>query len=448
MKKYLFIVTYSILLFSFSNIVFAGTCTDRGFSVTNKIDTICTTAYDNCTSNYTSDMALPSEVPFAINLKCSELIGSVQSYDIKDAAYCMKYTLLSPESPLPDSRNMEYCFAAQSCIADEWQILCDETAKNCCQESTEVVVDNPTQPVVPTTPNIPSVSTPIDPSNGFTYTNNDYGFSLTLPQEWSTYLLLKSVDDNIIHFGFSMRNGTEHVTLFEIGITTNGITPVHEEYLGENSSYKFSFSHLNGEPPSNLVARVLELDEIKNSFNTHIPNIIAIPTTTNTLVFNDIIGHKYKDAITYVKKEAIVKGYSDGNYKPDNPINRAEFIKIIMESGFDKSVFGGSNCFSDVGTEWFAEYVCAAKNLSVIKGYSDGSFGANNSITLVEALKIIFESASILSGDTIIPVQGPWYQTYLDLANSLNLLNTINPAVNHNLTRGEMAELIYMIDKL
>lgn len=444
MKKHLLITVSAILWISLSSTVFAGTCTDRGYSVDSSTDNMCTTIYNSCKSNYTTDMALPSEVPAYINTYCTESIGIIQSYDATDAAYCMAFTLYSAEAPLIDVRDGEYCFAAQACIAEQWQDFCDEEARLCCEGG-----DSTTPPVDPDPDPDPSgdgTTPPVDPdpSDGFLYKDDNYGFSLTLPQEWATHTLTKAVEANITHFSFYMRSGSDLVALFSIGITT-GSTPEMEEYLGENNYYKFSFSHLNGDPPSDLLPRVLELDQIKQSFATHTASVA--PSVSST--FSDTFGHQYEDAITYVKDQGIVIGYSDGTYKPNNPINRAEFIKIIMEAGFEDSVFGGSNCFTDVGTEWFAEYVCAAKDYEIILGYPNGSFGPANSIILAEALKIIFETAASMSGDIIEPTpEGPWYQIYMDLANSVNLLMTINAEAAHDLTRGEMAELIYIIDSM
>ncbi len=158
-------------------------------------------------------------------------------------------------------------------------------------------------------------------------------------------------------------------------------------------------------------------------------------------VFTDTGGHRYETAINYVYNNGIVNGYPDGSYGPDRAINRAEFTKIIMGSSFDSSVLTGSDCFPDVGNDWFAPYVCAAQSMGIIGGYPNGRFEPNNNINLAESLKIIFEGAGVDVPET----GGPWYQKYVDLASQMGLLNTINSDPAHNLTRGEMAELIYII---
>jgi len=159
--------------------------------------------------------------------------------------------------------------------------------------------------------------------------------------------------------------------------------------------------------------------------------------------FKDISGNKFETAICYVKKKGIVKGYSDGTYKPNTPINRAEFTKIIIGTTYENSTISGSNCFSDIKNEWFAKFVCKAKKANIIAGYSDKTFRPQNNINLAEAMKIIIEGAAKTENFEIPNAEGPWYQKYINVANQLELLKTINSNPSHNLTRGELAEIIY-----
>jgi len=160
--------------------------------------------------------------------------------------------------------------------------------------------------------------------------------------------------------------------------------------------------------------------------------------------FLDTLGAQHETAICYVYQNGIVQGYSDGTYGPNNSINRAEFMKIMMGSNFDDSVLVGSYCFDDVGADWFAKYVCAAYDMGIVNGYSDGTFKPASNINLAEALKIIFEAAGVDLEDA----GGAWYQKYLDAANSMGLLFNVNSDPAHLLTRGEMAQIIYSADNL
>src|SRR5699024_11185593 len=79
---------------------------------------------------------------------------------------------------------------------------------------------------------------------------------------------------------------------------------------------------------------------------------------------------------------------SDGSFRPDNDITRAEFIKII------NSVFGypelGQVDFTDVNEgDWFYDDLAKAVEAGYIEGYSDETMRPNNPITRAEASKII-----------------------------------------------------------
>ncbi|ADQ41898.1 transglutaminase domain-containing protein [Caldicellulosiruptor acetigenus I77R1B] len=82
----------------------------------------------------------------------------------------------------------------------------------------------------------------------------------------------------------------------------------------------------------------------------------------------------------------VVKGYSDGTFKPSQFISRAEFVKLLANVIGEISIDTGTN-FKDVKkTDW---YYSALNSLSrYISGYSDQTFRANKNITREEAAVI------------------------------------------------------------
>ncbi|MBU0580402.1 MAG: S-layer homology domain-containing protein [Candidatus Margulisbacteria bacterium] len=174
------------------------------------------------------------------------------------------------------------------------------------------------------------------------------------------------------------------------------------------------------------------------------PPAVEQTTTTTPIpeqVFSDVpVNNAFFDAIGYLVDNNIVSGYGDGTYKPYNAINRAEFTKIVV--GAIAPNVSGSNCFPDVRDEWFAPYVCYAKEHRIIEGYSDDTFKPNQNINLAESLKIVLLALEV---DLSTNQGTAWFDVYVNTANRDNLLANINPDVGHNVSRGEMAELIYSI---
>lgn len=160
--------------------------------------------------------------------------------------------------------------------------------------------------------------------------------------------------------------------------------------------------------------------------------------------FSDISSsHKHAEAINFVKANGFVDGYADGTYKADNKINRAEFTKILTIAAFTEAEsYPGSNCFGDIkGSDWFSKYVCFAKSREIIGGYPDRTFKPANNINAAEALKITLEALY----DVIPDISGAWYQKYWDFAMNNTLLPTEWAKPDQQITRGEMAQLIFNI---
>ena len=125
---------------------------------------------------------------------------------------------------------------------------------------------------------------------------------------------------------------------------------------------------------------------------------VFLPSTVlaNAGTFTDVSeGNQYFDAIQYAKDSGIVEGYADGYYKPAKEINRAEFLKILLETKYktELELAVGSNCFEDIiGDEWFEKYVCYAKDIGVVNGYDDGTYKPSIEINRAEFTKIIIEA--------------------------------------------------------
>lgn len=162
------------------------------------------------------------------------------------------------------------------------------------------------------------------------------------------------------------------------------------------------------------------------------------------IAMRDISGHKYEDAVWYVYNNGIVQGYTDGSYKPDQTINRAELLKIIVEAKYANEIdsfvmtSSGGSCFSDVPTDqWYAKYVCFAEREGIVEGYDDGTFKPAQQINFVEALKIamIGFGYEYTEGD-------PWYKNIIDDASPRDFIPLDIYGFSQAFKRGQMAEMI------
>ena len=83
----------------------------------------------------------------------------------------------------------------------------------------------------------------------------------------------------------------------------------------------------------------------------------------------------------------IVKGDSQGKFNPNAPITRAEFAAIAAR--FDDKANTTAVDFSDIASHWAKNEISAAANNGWINGYTDGTFRPNNKITRAEAMTLV-----------------------------------------------------------
>ena len=152
----------------------------------------------------------------------------------------------------------------------------------------------------------------------------------------------------------------------------------------------------------------------------------------------------YIGSIQYAKENSIVQGNPDGTFAPERPITRQEFAKILVESSTDNSLFTPfteEKCFQDLTDEWSYQYICYAKDKNIIRGYNDGLFHPLDTITFIEATKIILKTF----GYTFDESQADWYKTYLKQMEDLRMIPITLDTPDKKITRSEMTELILRI---
>ena len=164
--------------------------------------------------------------------------------------------------------------------------------------------------------------------------------------------------------------------------------------------------------------------------------------------------HKNFTAIEYLVSIGTLQGYDDGTFKPGKTINRAEMMKVLVAGqGLDPDAAQYKGCFPDVGEEWFARFVCYAKEQEWVGGYPDGTFKPANPINKVESIKMLVNALGLAGRlpETVAETlftdtdSGAWYAPYIKVAKDLGLLeetgSTFNPTGEKN--RGGVAENIF-----
>ncbi len=106
--------------------------------------------------------------------------------------------------------------------------------------------------------------------------------------------------------------------------------------------------------------------------------------------FPDITGHWAKNYINDIALTGIIKGYPDGTFGADDAINRGEFATMLVRTLNLENDAASATFFKDVkGSEWYAGAVGAAYKAGIISGYPDQTFRANDEISREEMAKMM-----------------------------------------------------------
>lgn len=168
----------------------------------------------------------------------------------------------------------------------------------------------------------------------------------------------------------------------------------------------------------------------------------VIPAHASYAQFSDIEGHDYAEAIEYLETENIMEGYADGTARPDTNINRAEFLKILMEMEDIPTAEKGN--FSDVkDKDWFAPYIYGAAEAGLVNGYADGSFKPEQNINFAEASKMI---AIAIGFEVLDRPDDIWYQQYVLRLSRRAAIPLSISSFDKLVTRGETAEMIWRMN--
>ena len=110
--------------------------------------------------------------------------------------------------------------------------------------------------------------------------------------------------------------------------------------------------------------------------------------STKSNSYSDVAaGAWYNHAVSTLSAMGIVKGDSQGKFNPNAPITRAEFAAIAAR--FDDKANTTAVDFSDIASHWAKDEISAAANNGWINGYTDGTFRPNNKITRAEAMTLV-----------------------------------------------------------
>lgn len=163
--------------------------------------------------------------------------------------------------------------------------------------------------------------------------------------------------------------------------------------------------------------------------------VTAVPVTTNAAgtSFTDVkptLDHY--DSIMNLAGRGIVKGYSDGTYRPDNKLTRGQASKILALALKLDTKNVKNPGFKDVDkANSFYKFVAALENAGLISGFEDNTFKPNASMTRAHMAKTIDLGFKLEGKSTVNP--------FRDVNNSAWYVDHVKALVNNKVTKGKTA---------
>lgn len=232
-----------------------------------------------------------------------------------------------------------------------------------------------------------------------------------------------------------------------------GVVTIQLSYKGDNYSTQPMTIHPESEAP------VVTPQPVTAATTTEpivTPEVTTTPSTADlSAVFTDVaITDELTPILKSLKDSGIVTGYSDGTFRPSNPVSRAEAIAFILRTIDKKPSAELQKLFPDVNLDaWYSTYVKAAYELNFVKGYPDGTFKPEATVNLAELLKMLFIAVGA-DVDPVITVSLPsgvtgsdWFAPFVQAAMKKNILTIENNTLDAGtaMTRASVARLIYKL---
>lgn len=169
--------------------------------------------------------------------------------------------------------------------------------------------------------------------------------------------------------------------------------------------------------------------------------------------FKDTSKHWAKTYIEEAVKYGFVSGYTDGTFKPDNPITRAEFTKML-NSAIGNTAETDIN-FPDVKSgKWYYNDVRKGVAAGFISGKSNGDFAPDAKITRQETAVMLSRIVPTSGSNATLKVYSDyknveyWAETALEKITAKGYLGAYNDGKLHpkdNLTRGQAAKILTLV---
>ena len=172
-------------------------------------------------------------------------------------------------------------------------------------------------------------------------------------------------------------------------------------------------------------------------------SLLTVPAgAANATRFSDVADNYTATAIETLRLMGVLDGYSDGTFRPNAALTRAQFCKMAvyaMDGSSELGRYSTVTIFPDVKPSfWASSYINMAAKKGVIAGFADGKFKPNQTVTAGQAVTILMRGLGYKDAN----MGGVWPQGYMAEAKTCGLLKSTGITSAYSaLTRGQAAKL-------
>ena len=162
--------------------------------------------------------------------------------------------------------------------------------------------------------------------------------------------------------------------------------------------------------------------------------------------FTDSADIKSTEAVNMLSALGVINGYTDGSFKPNDTVTRAEMAKMIyvLRTGSDKATAyeNATTKFTDIKGHWAAPYIKYCEAMGIIAGKSATKFAPDVTVTGEETAKMLLVTIGYDATKAGL-VGTAWAQKSTALATENGLLEDVDASLGLALPRQWAAQMIY-----
>lgn len=169
----------------------------------------------------------------------------------------------------------------------------------------------------------------------------------------------------------------------------------------------------------------------------------ATTSASSSAAYSDIEGTACEGAVNVLTALKVVDGFTDGTYKPEQTVTRAQMAKLVVTAlGVADYATAKTSKYTDMGSAtWAIPYVEYASNLNIVNGVGNAKFNPNGTVTYEQAATMIVRALGYT--DQCKEMNGTWPAIYVQKAMALGIFEDVVNGGANGANRGDIAIMLF-----